>query len=1563
MHYQPLALFVLLSVGASADEYGTRNTLLTEFIVTPRSKELPSQPDGQPVKDGNNIVETEMEHSRKNILKQFNIGFDITPETTALMGEQIDLSTGSLSFRQTDISIPGNFKIPVEVSRISGTADVEFSANRLFGDWSLDIPYVSTSLASINGQSFTGSWAANRACSGQLNPGQSLSFSGTTLEVQDYWSGDNVYIPGQGSARLLYKDSTTPRTSNKNWRIQCFNSSKGYEGFKVTTQDGITYTFEQLRLVRGLDIGKAPPAIPYGASTGNTVQPQDGPPPVNPPGQGHDPNLAYYQHYHTFMLVSKIEDRFGNHVLFQYNGNRLDNITASDGRRIDFTYETLNNTDYIKTASAHGQTWQYQYLYNAPVQHLRSVTRPDNRSWEYSYSTYYNRYNAVTTSYGQCLNWDGHITHSMTIRHPHGAVGVFEKRAVRHARTEVPRHKLGPVNDRNYDFSFAIDRCFNAIAIVSKVLSGPGLPSMRWQYQYSENEGAFVGETKMPISDVQLPSHGRINAGDIKRTIVTAPDGSVTKHYFSTRFNWEDNKELFSDQFDKDGTTLLRRSATEYLKGPAYGVVDVRSLPTANSEIVEHSVLTTKQEQTDLYDGQFGSDDAVFSTSFSDFNQYDQPTLQLESNNLNSRKRYKKTSYYHDTSAWLLNQVQREQYSSDNSSWITAKETSFYASNHSAKSLPHQQYRFGTLLGTMTYHSDGNLRQFSYNEPNRSVEYLNYKRGKPREIRFPQRYPDGCTPAQGCPWLMSQQINDSGTVATVTDLNNNTTHYSYDALNRLTLIDPVDSRWANTLIDYQTDSSGSGALLQLVQRGNYRKTITLDALMQPILSKEWDASREADTVQYVRQQFNAYGKAVFQSVPERSANPTYGSVSTFDGLQRLLSQTNTPQGDLRYRYLSANRIGVSNGRNFETITEYLAYGSPTTDQPLRIQQPESAETTIQYNLFEQPILISQGGINEVRRYNSQQQLCLLQRPETGIKAMQYNSIGELRRFAEGLAGNAQSCTDHTDVASAWVEQTYDTHGDPWKTIYADLSQPVLERRFDSQGNLRVLINGSNNWNYTYNSAHLLEEERLNIDNKTYVIDQDYDSLGNLSTLQYGGVTLSYSPNALGQPTQATDGQIYASQALYHANGIISSFRFGNGLQFSQSLNAEHKPETRQITANGALRQGQRYRYDANDNIDSILDLVNSSKNITLSYDGLDRISTANGYWGSGSFTYDTLGNLRQKNLGSQQLSYTYLNNRLSTVTGGYSFSYDERGNVSNNGRRAFSFNRANQLASSGSVAYLYDGHGRRIKKTNSTAQYSVYSQNGQLLVTDGPSGITRYVYLGKELVARVGNPAANDDKPGYTGHIEDRDIGLTYMQQRYYDPVIGRFYSNDPVGFSADSPMMFNRYAYANNNPYKYVDPDGQESYLVSRPLSFTSSANHNFIVHDAKSLGDPNATVRSFGDIGDDTMGEVNANTEGFSEGTLQGDTAAWQSLSGEGSGVTFRKIDAPDAKVSQIADSVKGGQEYSALPGVQGGVNSNSAAGAIAHKADGGSPKVDNGTSQPGAAQHKDVEFKEKN
>ncbi|MDS9993089.1 RHS repeat-associated core domain-containing protein [Xanthomonas sp. A2111] len=64
------------------------------------------------------------------------------------------------------------------------------------------------------------------------------------------------------------------------------------------------------------------------------------------------------------------------------------------------------------------------------------------------------------------------------------------------------------------------------------------------------------------------------------------------------------------------------------------------------------------------------------------------------------------------------------------------------------------------------------------------------------------------------------------------------------------------------------------------------------------------------------------------------------------------------------------------------------------------------------------------------------------------------------------------------------------------------------------------------------------------------------------------------------------------------------------------------------------------------------------------------------------------------------------------------------------------------------------------------------------------------------------------DGPGYTGHVMDASTRLTYMQQRYYDPLVARFLSADPV--TANVSSGFNRYSYVLNNPGRYTDPDGR---------------------------------------------------------------------------------------------------------------------------------------------------------
>ncbi|MCX7513169.1 RHS repeat domain-containing protein [Frateuria hangzhouensis] len=72
--------------------------------------------------------------------------------------------------------------------------------------------------------------------------------------------------------------------------------------------------------------------------------------------------------------------------------------------------------------------------------------------------------------------------------------------------------------------------------------------------------------------------------------------------------------------------------------------------------------------------------------------------------------------------------------------------------------------------------------------------------------------------------------------------------------------------------------------------------------------------------------------------------------------------------------------------------------------------------------------------------------------------------------------------------------------------------------------------------------------------------------------------------------------------------------------------------------------------------------------------------------------------------------------------------------------------------------------------------------------------------------------------PGYTGHVEDPDTGLVYMQARYYDSEVGRFLSVDPLATPIGSEYFGSRYLYANAGPIQYIDPYGLSAEIPTLP-------------------------------------------------------------------------------------------------------------------------------------------------
>jgi RHS repeat-associated protein len=126
--------------------------------------------------------------------------------------------------------------------------------------------------------------------------------------------------------------------------------------------------------------------------------------------------------------------------------------------------------------------------------------------------------------------------------------------------------------------------------------------------------------------------------------------------------------------------------------------------------------------------------------------------------------------------------------------------------------------------------------------------------------------------------------------------------------------------------------------------------------------------------------------------------------------------------------------------------------------------------------------------------------------------------------------------------------------------------------------------------------------------------------------------------------------------------------------------------------------------------------------------------------------------------------------------------------------------------------------------------YYYTNEQGTPLVTADEKGVVLttvdYRPYGEQVLG------ASEQGPGYTGHVNDADTGLVYMQQRYYDPVVGRFLSADPIAPIAGQVMTFGRFTYGNNNPIRNIDPDGRQATMgmPTEAVHLTYSESQKFV-------------------------------------------------------------------------------------------------------------------------------------
>ena len=66
----------------------------------------------------------------------------------------------------------------------------------------------------------------------------------------------------------------------------------------------------------------------------------------------------------------------------------------------------------------------------------------------------------------------------------------------------------------------------------------------------------------------------------------------------------------------------------------------------------------------------------------------------------------------------------------------------------------------------------------------------------------------------------------------------------------------------------------------------------------------------------------------------------------------------------------------------------------------------------------------------------------------------------------------------------------------------------------------------------------------------------------------------------------------------------------------------------------------------------------------------------------------------------------------------------------------------------------------------------------------------------------------------YRGYYYDTELGMYFLQSRYYDPAIGRFINADDVSYIGvdETLLSYNLFAYCKNNPIKRFDDNGNWS-------------------------------------------------------------------------------------------------------------------------------------------------------
>ena len=454
-------------------------------------------------------------------------------------------------------------------------------------------------------------------------------------------------------------------------------------------------------------------------------------------------------------------------------------------------------------------------------------------------------------------------------------------------------------------------------------------------------------------------------------------------------------------------------------------------------------------------------------------------------------------------------------------------------------------------------------------------------------------------------------------------------------------------------------------------------------------------------------------------------------------------------------------------------------------------------------------------------------------------------------FVYDEVGNRTSRTDYNGHTTNYA---YDNLNRLTGISYPSATARNATYVYDDVSRLTSAINQNGTVAFSYDNRGRLESET---DVWGHVMGHSYDPAGNRL-----GLTLDSNPHSTydyddaNRLTSLTDEENGIFNFEYDGINRLTSVVRPNAV--SSTFEYDGMSRLTRLTHQYGLLFDDLLTYNAANQIHQIKPL-GAAKRI-YGYDNLNRLTSVS-FGGSESYTYDEVGNRTSSHLSTSYTTGAF--NRLTgTTSATASYSYNNNGSMTsktvNSATTNYTWDRENRLTQAArgtqKSIFKYDALGRRVSSGPSSALLTKFTYDGlDVIMDDGPAvdqlthyqngpgidnklksatdGTASYFlqdHLGSTMKLTDSNGSVTESngydsfgKPTnssfssryqFTGREYDSFSGLQYSRARFYDPQIGRFISEDPIGFAGGD---VNLYGYVWNSPQNYRDPSGLWPYKL----------------------------------------------------------------------------------------------------------------------------------------------------